>query len=94
LLLLLGAARPAGAHDWLGEWRAMRAEYQAEFDQARALDRLDCAGLSAYVALENRLANQRIHAEYHRPMPRARPAAAPAGGGTAPPPVPAAPAPR
>jgi hypothetical protein len=33
------------------------------------LQRLDCAELTAYVAEQNRLMNQQIHAEYHRLTP-------------------------
>src|SRR3984957_18005150 len=69
LVVLLGAARPAAAHDWLNEWRSPRAEYRAEFERARMLETLDCAGLTAYVAEQNWRMNQRIFAEYHRPLP-------------------------
>jgi hypothetical protein len=70
LVGLLGAASPAAAHDWLNEWRSPRAEYRAEFERARMLERLDCAGLTAYVAEQNWRMNQWIYAEYHRPLPR------------------------
>jgi hypothetical protein len=65
---------PAAAHDWLSQWRAMRAEYSPGFKRARMMDRLDCAELTAYVAEQNWLMNQQIYAEYHRLT--SRPAAA------------------
>jgi hypothetical protein len=84
LVAILGAAVPAAAHDWLGEWRSMRAEYQAEFDRARMLGGLDCTGRAAYVAEQNRLTNQRIHAEYHRSLPRTQAESAATGMSTPP----------
>lgn len=82
LVVVLGAALPAAAHDWLNEWRPPYAEYRAEFKRARMLETLDCAGLSAYVAEQNWQMNQRIYAEYHRPLPRpatVSPSAGPGG---------------
>jgi hypothetical protein len=70
LVVLLGAARPAAAHDWLNEWRSPCTEYRAEFERARMLETLDCTGLTAYAAEENGRMNQRMYAEYHRPLPR------------------------
>ena len=67
LVVVLGAALPAAAHDWLNEWRPPYAEYRAEFERARMLEKLDCAGLTAYVAEQNWRMNQWIYAEYHRP---------------------------
>ena len=55
---LLMSAGPAPAH----EWRAMRAEYAAEFECARMMGTLDCAGLNAYVEHQRVLTNRRIHA--------------------------------
>jgi hypothetical protein len=74
LLLLAGSPTSATAHDWLHEWRAMRAEYQPEFEYARWIERLDCASLSAYVDQQYWLTNQRVYAEYQRSMPRSAPA--------------------
>ena len=81
-VIFLGAALPAAAHDWLNEWRSPRAEYRAEFERARMLETLDCAGLTAYVAEQNWQMNQRIYAEYHRSLPQpaaVSPAAGPGG---------------
>jgi hypothetical protein len=64
-VLFLSSAVPASAHDW----HAMRAEYQAEFENARMMSKLDCVGLNAYAEQQRRLSNQRIHAEYHRSLP-------------------------
>jgi hypothetical protein len=64
-VLLPSSAVSAFAH----EWKAMRAEYQAEFENARMMSKLDCAGLNAYVEQQRWLMNQRIHAEYHRSLP-------------------------
>jgi hypothetical protein len=76
LLVLLGLPVPAVAHDWLSQWRAMRAEYQPAFNRARMIERLDDTGLTAYVAEQNWLMNQQIYAEYHRLTPRPQAAAA------------------
>ena len=76
-MALLGAPMPAAAHDWLGQWRAMRAEYLPEFKRARMMGQLDCAELNAYVAEQNWWMNQRVYAEYHRLTPPPVPAAAP-----------------
>ena len=74
-VLLACAACPTSAHDW----QAMRAEYQAESDIAWMLDRLDCAGLNAYVEQERRLMNQRALAGLERSVlaPRPYPTAPP-----------------
>jgi hypothetical protein len=64
LLLLPGLS--ATVH----EWQAMRAEYAAEFDRARWMDTLDCAGLDAYVAQQRWQMIQRINAEYQGMLPR------------------------
>jgi hypothetical protein len=66
LAVWLSLPVPAAAHDGLSQWRAMRAEYWPEFQRARMIYRLDCAELTAYVAEQNWLTNQRIYAEYHR----------------------------
>jgi hypothetical protein len=86
LLVALGAAVPASAHDWLDEWRSARSDYhrlQAEFEHARVLETLDCAALTAYVADQNRQMNQWIYAEYHRPLSRSGAVSFPAGLGAA-----------
>jgi hypothetical protein len=70
---LLSSTVSTSAHDWA----AMRAETQAEFENARMMSRLDCAGLNAYVEQERWLTNQRIHAEYHRSLPGPRTDAVP-----------------
>jgi hypothetical protein len=74
-VLFLLSTVPALAHDW----QAMRAEYQGEFENARMMSKLDCAGLNAYAEQQRQLANQRIHAGYHRwlPGPNAGPGAYP-----------------
>ena len=79
LVVTLSAAVPAAAHDWLTEWRSSRTEYQSEFERARSVGELDCAALTAYVAEQNWLANQRIYAEYHRYLPRSAAVSSPAG---------------
>jgi len=81
LVVVLGAALPAAAHDWLNEWRSPRAEYRAEFERARMLGTLDCAGLTAYVAEQNWRMNQWIYAEYHRPVSRSAAVSSSAGPG-------------
>jgi len=78
VLLLLAAVPAAAVHDW----RAMRAEYQAEFATARMMGNLDDCTLKAYWMAQNRRMNQQIHAEYHAPL--SRPASA---SGTAPAPA-------
>jgi hypothetical protein len=83
-LVFLSSAVPASANGWLRELHAMRAEYQAEFEKAQMLAKLDCAALSAYVAEQNWLTNQRIHAEYHRPLPRSWAVSPPADPGLPP----------
>jgi hypothetical protein len=95
LIVLLALPVPAAAHDWLGQWHSMRAEYQPAFKRARMIWQLDDAGLTVYVAEQNRLMNQQIHAEYHRSLPRSA-GATPGNWSPAPPalPAPSAPAAR
>ena len=84
LVVNVGTATPVAAHDWLQEWRSPRAESRADFERARTLEKLNCAGLSAYVADQNWRMNQWIHAEYHRPFPRPAAVSSPAGLGASP----------
>ena len=61
LSLFLVTAAPAGAHDW----QAMRAEYAAEFENARMMAGLDCFGLNVYVERQRWLTNERTKAQYN-----------------------------
>jgi hypothetical protein len=65
--LLVASALPAQAHDW----QATRAETEAEFECARMLSRLDCAGLNAYTEHQRWQMNQWTIGAYERGLPRA-----------------------
>jgi hypothetical protein len=65
LLLLLLTATSAMAHDW--QWRAHRAEIEAELCQARVLARLQCdAALHAEALRRFEQIDRWIMADYHR----------------------------
>lgn len=83
-VLLLLSAVPASAHDCEVDCTPMSPEARAEFENARMMAKLDCAGLHAYVEQQRWLMNQRFLAEYNRPL--GRPRTVPGAYPSAPPP--------
>jgi hypothetical protein len=66
-VFLAGFAIPARANDW----HATRAETEGEFEAARMMCKLDCAGLDAYSEHQRWQMNQWTIAAYERGLPRA-----------------------